>query len=138
MPRPPATAIASEPISGSYETPYPLVEAVRRFFPAGGVTPRSLRTEHANGNLALTIIAGRYFVTESALAAMLRRRTHTCPAAAKPRASTSDGAEAAPTNGSSSTEHARSARAAAEQSVTELKRSTSTHTSPPNIRELYI
>ena len=48
------TAETTGPCIAAYETPYPLKEAVRRFFPAGGVTDRSLRTEHRNGNLAFS------------------------------------------------------------------------------------
>lgn len=57
---------------------YTLAQAVAEFFPAGGVTVNTLRTEINRGHLQVTRIGARFFVTEADIAAMLAR----CRAAA--------------------------------------------------------
>ncbi len=54
-------------------TPVPLARAVDLFFPNGGVTISSLRTEARNGNLAFIRIAGKDFVTKTAIMEMMKR-----------------------------------------------------------------
>ena len=54
-------------------TAFTLQEAVERFFPAGHVTVRSLRTEIKKGRLCITEVAGKFLVTERAIAEMLEK-----------------------------------------------------------------
>lgn len=51
----------------------PLSKAAEIFFPHGGITTSSLRTEVRNGRLAVERIAGKDFVTESAIEDMLTK-----------------------------------------------------------------
>ncbi len=53
------------------EPHYTLREAVERFFPGGCITVRSLRTEIRKGRLRVTEVAGKFLVSESAIAEML-------------------------------------------------------------------
>ena len=53
------------------EPHYTLQEAVDRFFPGGAITVRSLRTEIRKGRLRVTEVAGKYLVSERAIAEML-------------------------------------------------------------------
>src|SRR5262249_14565246 len=55
------------------EPHFTLHEAAERFFPGGHVTVRSLRTEIKKGRLSVTEVAGKFLVTESAIAEMLER-----------------------------------------------------------------
>jgi hypothetical protein len=44
--------------------------AASRFFPGGRITERSLQTEIRKGRLRAELIAGKHFVTESAIQSM--------------------------------------------------------------------
>lgn len=89
---------------------YRLAEAVALFFPTGGITVKSLRTEAQQGRLKIIKIANKHFVTAEAIMAMLERCT--CPEKDSPPAYTSANAQAANHSGLSATERARRARAA--------------------------
>jgi hypothetical protein len=52
---------------------YRLSDAAERFFPNGGITPHSLRSEARAGRLKITRIAGKDFVTERDIAEMLEK-----------------------------------------------------------------
>ncbi len=54
-------------------TPVPLALAVDLFFPAGGVKISTLRTEAKRGNLVMTRIGGKDFVTRNAIQDMIKR-----------------------------------------------------------------
>lgn len=71
----------------SEEDAYPLAEAVRRFFPHGGVTVSTLRTEHRKGTLAFIRLGNRDFVTKAAIGEMMKR----CRIQARDRDSISGG-----------------------------------------------
>lgn len=103
---------------GPLEAYFTLAEAAQRFFPAGTVTQRSLRTEVMKGRLRVTRIAGKDFVSESAIRAMLEACT--CPARAKAQDSISGDIDTAPTSGSSSMARAKSAQTAARTTLQEL------------------
>jgi hypothetical protein len=113
--------------AGTVEPMYSLAEAAERFWPCGGMTKAGLRTEARNGHLVLLRIAGKDFVTESAIRAMVeacsqRRTPRECPAPESRPASTSDPADpAGEANGSSWTERQRLARAQVRQTMQQLK-----------------
>jgi hypothetical protein len=67
--------IGSEPYAWSIgmDDPVPLQVAAEIFFPAGGVTEQSLRTEIRKGRLAVERIAGKDFVTKRAIDEMRER-----------------------------------------------------------------
>ena len=101
-----------EPVS-TVEPHYTLQEAVDRFFPGGHVTVRSLRTEIKKRRLHVTEVAGKFLVSESAIARMLEACA--CREPDKLRAYISSGeSRRARTYGSSATERLASARAAIE------------------------
>lgn len=54
-------------------TPVPLSQAIRLFFPLGGVTKSSLRNEARKGRLVIERIANKDFVTRQAINDMRRR-----------------------------------------------------------------
>jgi len=86
------------------EPHYTLKEAVERFFPGGRISVRSLRTEIRKGRLRVTEVAGKFLVSESAIAEMLES-CKLCPGAS---------ATTAQQSGTSATERIASARAAAQ------------------------
>jgi hypothetical protein len=53
------------------DQPIPLRAAAKLFFPRGGITASSLRTEARKGRLIVTRIAGRDFVTRQAIDLMI-------------------------------------------------------------------
>jgi len=53
-----------------FEPRYSLADAASRFFPGGRITKRSLQTEIRKGRLRAELIAGKHFVTESAIQSM--------------------------------------------------------------------
>ena len=55
------------------DTPVPLKTAVEMFFPAGGVTISTLRTEARYGRLAMMRIGRQDFVTRNAIEEMMKR-----------------------------------------------------------------
>src|SRR5436190_24371913 len=57
--------------ASTVEPHYTLKEAIERFFPGGDITMRSLRTEMRKGRLCVTEVAGKFLVSESAIAEML-------------------------------------------------------------------
>lgn len=101
------------------DDPVPLSEAVRLFFPHGGATVSSLRTEARKGRLALERIAGKDFVTLRAIQDMRAK----CRTVASQPASISGKEGAGPTPGSSSTERMKQAQAALEPICKALKSS---------------
>ncbi|MEJ2229215.1 MAG: hypothetical protein P8Y67_13520 [Alphaproteobacteria bacterium] len=52
---------------------YRLAEAIKKFFPNGGITKSSLRNEARAGRLEIIRIANKDFVTEEAIRAMLEK-----------------------------------------------------------------
>src|SRR5262245_59253611 len=104
------------------EPHYTLQEAVERFFPGGHITVRSLRTEMRKGRLCVTEVAGKFLVSETAIAEMLER-CRTCRVQGNDRASISRSGERLDTMyGSSETARLESARAAARTTLAELKK----------------
>ena len=59
-------------MTAPFDPPIRLAEACTRFF-GGAMTVSGLRREAARGNLALTRIAGKDFVTESAIREMIEK-----------------------------------------------------------------
>src|SRR5687767_566341 len=55
------------------DTPIRLADAVRMFFPLGGMTPAGLRTEARKGRLELLRIAGKDFVTPASMKGMMEK-----------------------------------------------------------------
>ena len=94
------------------EPHYTLQEAVDPFFPGGRITVRSLRTEIKKGRLQVTEVAGKFLVSESAIAEMLER-CRQCPAAGTLPTFTSANDADDLLSGRSETERMRSAQAAA-------------------------
>jgi hypothetical protein len=110
-----------EPAS-SVEPHYSLREAVERFFPGGHITVRSLRTEIKKGRLRVVEVAGKFLVSESAIAQMLES-CGLCRVPERPRASSyGAAAKIAVQSGTSATERIASARAAAELILPERKK----------------
>src|SRR6187200_483511 len=107
--------------------PVPLARAVSLFFPEGGVTVSTLRTEARKGRLALERIGGKNFVTGEAINQM----RELCRVERKVRASTLEAAKAGASSGSSVTENTKRALAAARQAARELKENCR-NTSPKN------
>jgi hypothetical protein len=94
------------------EPHFTLQEAIELFFPGGHVTVRSLRTEIRKGRLSVTEVAGKFLVSERAIAEMLEKCR--CPVEHKPHVSTCVSADLhAATSGKSETERLGSARVAA-------------------------
>jgi hypothetical protein len=92
-----------------------LDEAARLEFPDGTVSTRTLRAEAARGKLAIFRIGKKYYTTLAEIDRMVEK----CPVV---RISTSDAGPAANHAGQSETEAMRSARAALEASVRELRK----------------
>jgi hypothetical protein len=93
------------------EPHYTLQEAVERFFPGGHITVRSLRTEIKKGRLQVSEVAGKFLVSESAIARMLEACA--CRERDRPQDCTSSAAHRRDTMfGSSEMERLASARAA--------------------------
>jgi hypothetical protein len=90
---------------------YRLSEAVELFFPTGGITVKTLRTEARRGRLQTITLANKTFVTAEAISAMLER-CKSCPVKDSPPAYISENAQAASRNGSSAMERTKQARAA--------------------------
>jgi hypothetical protein len=113
---------------------YSLKQAVERFFPNGPLTVGSLRTEIKRGRLQVSRVAGKFLVTEAAIAEMLEA-CEECQIPEKPPVSTSDAVTADRRPGSSSTERLKLAQAAAHSIATELKKRSPSilrkSTSPP-------
>ena len=99
--------------ASNVEPHYTLKEAVERFFPGGHITVRSLRTEIKKGRLHVTEVAGKFLVSESAIARMLEACACREPDKLRDFIS-SDEHRRARTYGSSETERLASARAAIE------------------------
>src|SRR5437764_515325 len=121
--------------ANSVEPHYTLKEAIERFFPGGQLTVRSLRTEIRKGHLQVAEVAGKFLVTEAAIAQMLEccRRWD---AREKHLASTSSTEKHhGITSGSSETERLKSAQAAASVTIAELRKP-SLATSPPSTNHL--
>jgi hypothetical protein len=94
------------------EPHFTLAEAVERFFPGGGITVRSLRTEIKEGRLSVIEVAGKFLVSERALAEMLEKCR--CHVADKRHDSTCGSADLhAAMSGRSETERLELARVAA-------------------------
>jgi hypothetical protein len=104
----------------SVETYYTLTEAVERFFPGGHITVRSLRTEIKKGRLRVSEVAGKFLVSESAIAEMLEI-SQPCRADKSHQGSISvDESPRAKTLGSSETERLELARDAVRMTIAEL------------------
>ena len=99
---------------------YRLAEAVSAFFPQGGITVKSLRTEARAGRLSIIRIANKDFVTAEAIQSMLERCT--CRASENRPVSISANATDASRNGSSLTERVKSAQAALHEIIKTQKR----------------
>lgn len=95
---------------------YRLSEAVRLFFPTGGITVKTLRTEARKGRLDLIKIGIKHFVTLEGLNEMLERCTR--PASESRPAP----AQAANHNGPSFAERGQRARAALEEIIRGAKK----------------
>jgi hypothetical protein len=71
------------------DQPIPLRAAAKLFFPRGGITASSLRTEARKGRLVITRIAGRDFVTRQAIDRMIElctiRHKPDAPERSRPR-----------------------------------------------------
>lgn len=120
--------------TSTVEPHYTLGEAVERFFPGGHITVRSLRTEIRKGRLRVTAVAGKFLVTEAAIAEMLE--TCQCRVDEVHQDSTlGEGAHLASTSGTSEMERLESARVAANTTLAELKKP-SRDTSPASMRRL--
>jgi hypothetical protein len=116
------------------EPHFTLREAVEHFFPGGHVTVRSLRTEIKKGRLSVTEVAGKFLVSERAIAEMLEKCR--CPVEAKPHASISAcGNIHANTSGRSETERLGLARAAA-STILNARKKLSPITSPRSTARL--
>lgn len=100
---------------------YTLKEAASRFLIGNGLGVSALRTEIRRGNLRVTVVAGKFLVTEADVAAMLEA-CRKCPDPEKPHGSTCAPAPAAPRSGSSETERLSKARSATKMIVEELKK----------------
>lgn len=83
-----------------------------------GITPRALRTEIAKGRLLPTRIAGKIYLTDSQLQAMIEA----CRDQPKGQGSTSSATPAGAGSGSSATPAVKSARAAARATLEALKK----------------
>ena len=99
------------------DDPVPLSQAAALFFPAGGITLQSLRTEIRKGNLIAERIAGRYFVTRQAIEEMRER----CRIQPKAQGSTSENGEAVRQPGSYGTPGQKSQLDAAKATASRLK-----------------
>jgi hypothetical protein len=116
------------------ERHYTLREAVELFFPGGYVSVRSLRTEIKKGRLSVTEVAGKFLVTERAIAEMLEKCR--CRVEPTPPVSTSvPGDRLGNTFGRSETERLGLARAAV-STILKERRKPSPVTSPTNTARL--
>jgi hypothetical protein len=112
------------------DDPVPLATAARLFFPAGGVSISSLRTEIRHGRLVVERIAGRDFVTKRAIDEMRSR----CRVNPREQDSISAKPEAIePRHGSSKIEAGRSQREATRATANRLKKGSPT-ISPENTK----
>jgi hypothetical protein len=118
------TEIAGKPL-------FSLAEAARRHFPCGTLKKSGLYSEIQKGRLKAVKIAGKLFVTDSDIQAMIEAAR--CEPAVRPKAqgSISASAQDAPPSGSSETERASIAQAAALRTARELTKR-SKPTSPTN------
>ena len=107
------------------DTPLRLEDAVRRAFPAGGITVSGLRKEAGRGRLEIEVIAGKQFTTLRAIERMrgLCRVTKEQDSGSNPQPIRQAESSAAPPIGSSETDRARSALAALKANATKLKES---------------
>jgi hypothetical protein len=108
-----------------------LAEAAKLLSPSGHLTARSLRTMARHGRLTLIAIAGRHFVTESAINEMVATAAVAPGTPCRDANSPPDSicAEAVTTDhpsGSFSTERARSAQAQALLSLERLRKPSGT------------
>jgi hypothetical protein len=112
------------------DDPVPLKAAANLFFPAGGVTARTLQTEIRKGNLVPERIGGKYFITKRAINEMRER----CRSQLKVPGFTSAGnVETGELSGISATGARRSQRDATRATANRLKKRSPT-TSPENTR----
>jgi len=109
------------------DDPVPLGLAPKLFFPAGGVTIRSLRTEISKGRLVVERIAGKDYVTKRAIKQMRNK----CRVQPKAPASTSGVGKGENRNGLSETERKKRSLAAA-KAMNKMLRESSQSTSPKN------
>lgn len=100
------------------DDPVPLSEAVRLFFPRGGVTVSALRTEARKGRLAIERIAGKDFVTKAAIDKMRKL----CRVEAKALGSTCGDERVGEPFGSFETEKMRLAQDAVKATASALKK----------------
>lgn len=100
---------------------YRLADAVRVFFPDGGITARSLRTEARAGRLDIIRIANKDFVTAEAIQAMLERCTRGAGDFSS-RSDTSANAPAGTSRGLSIAERERLARASINETLERMKK----------------
>src|SRR5215475_13458656 len=107
------------------DTPLRLEDAVRRAFPAGGITVSGLRKEAGRGRLEIEVIAGKQFTTLRAIERMrgLCRVTKEQDSGSNLQPIRQKENSAAPPIGSSETDRARSALAALKANATKLKES---------------
>jgi hypothetical protein len=104
-----------------------LDEAAKLLSPSGRISARSLRTEARKGRLRLVRIAGKDFVTEESVNAMVTAATLTMrppchDADCQPDSTCAEVETTAPPSGSFSTERKRLALAQARMTVQQLKR----------------
>ena len=117
------------PAHWSDDDPMTLAEAVAVFWPYGPLTIASLRTEIGNGRLTPAHVAGKHFVTPAQIRALFQPEAPACPAGQKAPASISvlDVSTRAPenrsrTSGTSATDRASLARAAALRACEKLSK----------------
>src|SRR5689334_16910351 len=97
--------------------PIPLKKAVAIFFPEGGVTVSTLRTEARKGRLVLERIGGKDFVTGEAI----KKMRELCRTQPKASDSTPAGEKDAKPSGASGMERSKLALVAALENAEKLK-----------------
>jgi hypothetical protein len=102
------------------DTPLRLEDAVRRAFPAGGITVSGLRKKAGRGRLEIEVIAGKQFTTLRAIERMrgLCRVKKEQDSGSNPQPIRQTENSGAPPIGSSETDRARSALAALKANAT--------------------
>lgn len=131
-----AMTLAAPPITD--DTPLRLAEAARLAFPDGGMTVAGLRRERDAGRLTTELIAGKEYVTLTAIRemrALCRGRRKDRDFGFAPKATAQTAGSAHQRNGSSAMDPALLALAAARKTVERLKQSSPATSSKATARK---